>query len=537
MGTAFSFAVALCLIVSGLFGSFNFNSRSQLGTGSGLLAPGASNQTASWSFTWNNLLEGNCSGTAPAGTLYLYSVNEITKIGPSGQEWTVSLPSGYSLLPNPVDNPSCTVSALGNVYFYAGNLTRRSVFALNSEGALQWVYTPSGITLEGISSQTGTGGDIYVSGFAPCNCNQILLALNPEGVQLWNVTEPLSQYGLADSWLAPVLSPNGTIFVSILGYHSGTGMFALDPNGTTYWSYVFGSENSILGPVFAPNGDAYVWDGKALFSFAENGSIYWQTNLTANLMGEYPGGEFPGQIVINSNDSLLVNMEYPSTIVEFNSTDGAQIWNATLSSNLIYLSWLLGAAPGGTIFVQQFAYNNGVIMNGSSLLGYSANGSKVWSLPTNLLPPATIGGSDLPVDGSGDALVVSVNNTIYSVNSNGSSVWQAPLPEDLPVTGIDAGSPLYIWQSSSNESIIFAIDGQTYSPVLTTSILTLASTTTSQLTASSTTTFQTTSTQASNSTTAPIPVGGIDWSLIETGVLVGSVILVVVALVIALRRR
>ncbi len=532
MATTFSVAIALCIIVSGLIGSgFNLSLRSQFETGSGLLAPSSSNQTASWSFAWNSGLEGNCSGASPTGTLYIYSSNEITKIGPSGQEWTVSLPSGYSLLPNPVDNPSCTVAPAGNVYFFAGNLNSRSVFALNSQGDLQWVFTPGGMTLEGISSETSSG-DIYLTGFASCNCNQILMALNPEGVQLWNVTEPLSQYGIGESWLAPILSPNGTIFVSIFGYHGGTGMFVLDPNGTTYWSYVFETENRTLGPVFASNGNAYVWDGSALFAFAQNGSIDWQTNLKTDL-----GGEFPGQILINSNDSLLVNMEYPSTIVAFNSTTGAQIWNTTLSSSLVHLSWLLGVAPGGNIFVQQFMYNNGVIMNGSSLLGFSANGSNLWSLPTNLLPPVTTVGQNFLVDGSGDALVDAVNSTICFINSNGSQVWQSPLPEEIPITGIDDGSPIYIWQSGTNDSIVSAIDAQAYSPMLTTSILTLVAATTSQLTVSSTTTYPETSIQTSNTTTAHIAVGGIDWTVIETGVLVVTVILVVAALVIALRRR
>jgi hypothetical protein len=496
------------------------------------------NQSASWSIGWDNSVEETCSGTPPSGTLYVYTDNMITKIGPSGQEWEVALPQNYFLLSSPGFNSFCTVSSVGNVYMYGGGSSGYSVFALNAEGVFQWIYTPTELKMTGISSQAGVNGDIYVTGFASCYCDQIIIAVSPSGVQLWNSTAPLSQNGVAASSLVPVISPNGTIFVTIEGFRGGTELVALAPNnGTTEWSYVFNTENNLFGPLFVPDGTIYVNAETTLFAFTPEGAIKWQATLPGDL-GE---PSFPGQMLYNSNSTLLINFESPSFILELNSSTGQQIWNATVNSNLIYVSWILGVTPDGTIFVQQFLNHNGIMMNGSSLFGYAANGSQSWSMEANLrpLPGAGSTESGLLVDNDGDALVMAPNNTLYAVDDNGSAVWQFPLLPTLPVSGIDPGQPMYILQSQSNESVLYAINGLPYAPLsITTSTITLT-TVSSQTSESSTgngyqytTTTQSTAISVSRNA-APAP--GLD--LTEITDIVVIAVIVVTCLIFWFNRR
>lgn len=497
--------------------------------------PNTSNMSASWSIALDSTLQGNCSGTPPPGVDYFYSSDVLSKVSPSGQDWSVALPQGFSFLPNPGSNPSCTVDSFGQVYFYAGGPSGNRVFSLNSSGALLWTLTPPGMILAGISSETSDSGDIYVTGFLSCECNQTIVAVNPEGQLLWNASEPLSQYGIHLSSLVPMLSPNGTILLSIQGFDNGTDLIAMNPNdGIKLWSFLFDTQDHILGPIFSSDGTMYVWDETTLFAFTGTGGLEWQTYLSAGFRGQ-----FPGQIIINSNSTLLVNLEYPSTFLEINSSNGQEIWNATLNTNLVYLSWLLGVGSDGSIFVQQFKWSGGVIMSNSTLFGYSSNGTMMWTLPTILQPPSSIGGPNLLVDNSGDALVLGANNTLYSVASTGSSVWQIQLPANLKIAGIDSGTPTYIWLTSSSQNELYAIDAEPYSPLSTAiSYIVLPSSTTSSVGPTTTySIYQTTSTQTSNTTsTAPIE-GGINWPLIFEVTIVATIVMVATYVFTAVRRR
>jgi outer membrane protein assembly factor BamB len=494
------------------------------------------NQSASWTISWNSSLQGNCSGTPSSGTLFLHNENTITKIGPNGQEWTTALPEGYSLLPNPGSNPSCVVSSNGDVYFYMGGPDGNSIVALNSQGLFEWSYTPSGFKLTGISASAGINDEVYVTGISPCYCSQLLVAISADKFPLWNVTEPLSQYGISESYLSPVFSPTGTMFLTIQGYQGGTELIALNAqNGTTEWSFVFNTQNHVLGPSFAPDGTVFVRADTEFFAFTPQGKLKWQTNLPAGL-----GAIFPGQIMINSNNTVIVNIEYPSTFLEFNSTDGAQIWNHTLSSNLFNLSWMLGVSRYGTIFVQQFKYDYAPIMNGSILYGYSSNGTLKWTLPIDLAPPVEVTGPGLFVDNSGNALVISANNILYSVRDNGSVEWQLALDSALPVSGIDTGVPLYIWFEQSNESLLYAMDAQAYSPQSTTTyVISLYSSSITQIatTKSSTSSQQLSSAETQSNTSNTTLKAGISSTTLEIGVTLSAVVVAALSVIVVLRRR
>src|SRR2546428_4319135 len=130
----------------------------------------------------------------------------------------------------------------------------------------------------------GSDGTIYFAGQI-CGGerpNGILYAINPGGKQKWNFTNPNPGEGV-DSFTSPTLGPDGTIYVSDVGFR----IFAFNPDGTVKWQLATSGE--VVGsPAVAPDGTVYVEVddpgppvgacqvfNKCLLALNSDGSVQW----------------------------------------------------------------------------------------------------------------------------------------------------------------------------------------------------------------------------------------------------------------------
>ena len=131
-----------------------------------------------------------------------------------------------------------------------------NLYALNMQGQLLWKFQTLCHDFEfgAVTPAIDSDGTVYLGGYL-CGGERpqgILYAINPSGKQKWNFTNPNPVEGV-DSFTSPTIGPDGTIYVSDVGFH----VFAFNPDGIVKWQLA--THGEVVGPpAVAPDGTVYV---------------------------------------------------------------------------------------------------------------------------------------------------------------------------------------------------------------------------------------------------------------------------------------
>ncbi len=324
-----------------------------------LLAVGAARcQQILWQFT-NDVPQAHFAGSPSVGddgTIYIGTASELTNghglfaISPNGkQRWFFQ--TGVPIVSAP------TIGTDGTIYFatQGGRLV-----AVNADGTLHWDYNSGSSDLRGFA--LGYDGTIYckaffyVGGIQPQQTK--FYAFSTSGVKQWEITVA-DEIGPASI----VVNFDGTVY-----FPSASKLYAVNPDGTAYWSIPQHTESVVIGAdgTIYINGDAS--GAQSLYALNQDGTPEWfsiqstgfliiaadGTIYVGSLAAVSPrgfrlwftgaGGEEAG--VVSSDGTVYV----PSPVGNLYAVDatGGIKWQLTLST-AIYGSPAL--VPEGTLYV------------------------------------------------------------------------------------------------------------------------------------------------------------------------------------------
>jgi len=348
--------------------------------------------------------------------------------------------------------------------------------AVTSAGALKWSY----LTPVASAPAFATNGTVYVSTYGN------LVALNPNGTQLWALASPVGTSGggpASGSFSgAPVVGPDGTIYIGdttistsvSLSYPDdwNSTLMAVNSNGTIKWSAgVAGSQNgsSVSTPaVNASSNTIYVSTGAALslshvLAFNASGTELWSASTDP---------QYSGPPVIGLDGSIYVGYE---NLYSFTS-GGTQKWKFTGTSAIAAppvvgadgnIYWanasLYALTPSGT---EKWAYaanlsampapvitSNGTVYVacGQNVTQISPSGTKAWAFPTGAIVTSS------PMVGSnGD--IYEGGDSVYGITSGGAQVWKYFMGLFDPTSAAIGGDGT-IYTASTNALYAFTSTG------------------------------------------------------------------------------
>src|SRR6266516_1877895 len=174
-----------------------------------------------------------------------------------------------------------------------------NLYALNMQGQLLWKFqTPChDFEFGAVTPALGSDGTIYLAGHI-CGGerpNGILYSINPAGRQKWNFTNPNPGEGV-DSFISPTIGPNGTIYVSDVGFR----IFAFNPEGTLKWQFAIDNGTSSCTSI----GCSYVFVQQSSAAIGSNGIIYFGRGVT-NLPSGQAGNGIGSVYAIAPNGTLV----------------------------------------------------------------------------------------------------------------------------------------------------------------------------------------------------------------------------------------
>jgi outer membrane protein assembly factor BamB len=191
----------------------------------------------------------------------------------------------------------------GTIYFGS---THRKVYALNSDGTLQWTYVAeSEIQAAPI---LGPDGTLYVAAWSG-----ILHALDAGGALKWSY-----QTKSGPLYSSPVIAPDGTLYLSA---YPGT-VHALKPDGSLKWKYYLGGATQ-SAPTLGRDGTVYVVDTHStLYALRADGTLQWKYVLSADTVNHSPRVGPDGTIYIGGEPERGIG----TTLLLAINPDGALKW-------------------------------------------------------------------------------------------------------------------------------------------------------------------------------------------------------------------
>jgi len=270
-----------------------------------------------------------------------------------------------------------------------------------------------------------TNGTIYV-GSEDGN----FYALNPDGTTRWTY----STGAYFDTSTSSVAS-DGSIY-----FGTATTVYSLTSNGTLRWTYVLPSGTTTTSPVTL--GSTKNQDD-TLYIKASNNTLYCLSSQTGavNWTYEVPGTSYAacsigsdGTVYIGSDNAILYALTSSGTLKWTYLADAA-IYNAPALDNLGNLFF---GTLGGTFYcvnsqgVKQWSFAAANSISSSPALGTTGNvyfasydhhlyavNTKTGNLVWNLTLPSETRASSLAVDSNGVIYVGCYDYNLYAVNSNG----------------------------------------------------------------------------------------------------------------------
>jgi outer membrane protein assembly factor BamB len=312
--------------------------------------------------------------------------------------------------------------AIGNGRIYVAS-EDGNLYALNLRGDLLWTFRTGQPFLFPSSPAIGSDGTVYLGSHIDCDnyflCPKgILYAINPAGHLKWNLT--FYNGGETATLTSPTIGPDGTIYVSQVGYH----VIAVHPDGTLKW--IVAAFGWVLdSPALAPDGTVYVGIddpdafgacGQCLMAINPDGTIKWTTGITGSIQGPSPTVGSDGTVYVSGGNGLFAI-----------NPDGTLKWEY---SQGIFCSPSIG--PDGTVYCSGYAFDQ--------------NGDLRWKVPTGQTS-ATIGSNGMVYFGANSA-----QGNLYDITPNGTLVWKFATG---PITGSDplaigSGGTIYLGSADGN---------------------------------------------------------------------------------------
>jgi len=206
-----------------------------------------------------------------------------------------------------VDTPTISPAIASDGTIYSGVAyaeppgTTGVLFALNSNGTLLW----SSNTYAGTPAIDPNSGILYVVSLDRLH----LYALNSQGVLQW-------QFDAPQTLTLPAIASDGTIYVGTWG----SGFWALNPNGTTKWQTSPIDPNTGLSfsdfdspPIIGGDGTMYIVSSPPeLFAINPDSTVKWDADSCIGGGGGQGAGLSPNEPVIGTGGTIYVQYPLPS---------------------------------------------------------------------------------------------------------------------------------------------------------------------------------------------------------------------------------
>ena len=204
-----------------------------------------------------------------------------------------------------------TLAADGTLYVPAEPAHLFAVNTLVNPPTMKWAapfYLGDQLAIMS-SPAIGADGTIYFIGGDDDGPHGWLVALEPiGGTQLWRLT------GVGCEQCSVAIGLDGNLYTSS---YSDSSLYAVFPNGTTYWKYFTSAGTTCpIAPSVAPDGTVYhaCRDGY-VYALFPNGTLRWKTQIGAAgvALQTIPAIGFDGTLYVgNANDQHMYAL-YPKT--------------------------------------------------------------------------------------------------------------------------------------------------------------------------------------------------------------------------------
>ena len=174
-----------------------------------------------------------------------------------------------------------------NIYFAIRN---NGIISISPDGETNWEYNSYDIMDS--SPAISDDGTIYIGG-------DYLYAINKDGTLKWKF-----KLGTIGTNSSPVIGKDGTIYII------ADKIYAINPDGTLKWQTSYESnyiQNS--APAVSNENIVFIYTGKYLYSFDNNGNLRWKKELGFDSYGyNSPKLTLNGEIVLNTNVGNLYKL-------------------------------------------------------------------------------------------------------------------------------------------------------------------------------------------------------------------------------------
>jgi hypothetical protein len=258
------------------------------------------------------------------------------------------------------------------------------LYCLFPDGTFKWKKS-----LRGLNAPVTLGPDgiIYVSrGSFQNNCQNILLALNPDGSNKW-----VYNYSCLDNLQSAAFAPNSNIIVT--GITSGGLRFVEahdSTDGHLLWQQFIGNgeAGAISSPSVATDGTIYVWYNR-LWALGANGQVSWSTPFLTPFTGSTPAIAPDGSVLV------AVSNYGPGGASKLQSflPSGQPQWSIDLVQGIGFVDPQVGVDAQGTGFV---SFNSTQPLSASTSVLFAVNndGSLKWSYSATIANTIIIGSSN-----------------------------------------------------------------------------------------------------------------------------------------------
>lgn len=195
----------------------------------------------------------------------------------------------------------------------------------------------------------------------------------------------------------PSVAANGTVYI---GSEDGN-FYALNPDGTTRWTYSTGAYFDTSTSSVATDGSIYFGTSTTVYSLTPNGTLRWTYVL--------PTGTTTGPVTLASNktqDDTLYIKATNNTLYSLSTQSGVVNWTYQVPGTS-YAACSI--APDGTVYIGS---------DNATLYALTSSGTLKW---TYLADAAIYNAPAL--DSSGNLYFGTLGGTFYGVNSKGVKLW------------------------------------------------------------------------------------------------------------------
>ncbi|HWP36166.1 MAG TPA: PQQ-binding-like beta-propeller repeat protein, partial [Gemmatimonadales bacterium] len=245
------------------------------------------------------------------------------------------------------------------------------------EGALLWSFVSGGTTS---SPARGPDGSIYAG-----SVDGRLYALAPDGTVRWSYVFPSPVFA------TPTIGADGTIYTA----SDDAYFYALNPNGTLKWRFLLGT-GVRSSPALAADGAIYVGAGRFLWALNPDGTLRWRYATGGNNASPAVGAD--GTVYAGAWDRYVYAI----------NPNGTLKWRHL---------------TGGTVFLSSPALGaDGAVYIGSedwSVYALNADGTLRWRYFTNA---GVFSSPALGADGT--VYVGSADGWLYALRPDGTLRWR-----------------------------------------------------------------------------------------------------------------